>query len=159
MKTCVFAGTFDPITKGHEYCINKCLTMFDKVVIAIGVNVDKNPLFSLSDRKKMIELAFNGDDRIVVKTFDNMLVDFMKDNGIFINVRGIRDQDDYKYETTMSRYNLDMYKDLTTIFLPTPQDLVYVSSTAIRNILSLNGDISKYVSKPVYDYVNNLKNK
>lgn len=157
MKKCVFAGTFDPLTKGHEFVIEKCAQIFDKVVIAIGVNVDKTPLFSLEARKQMIEQTFKSCDKIEVAVFDGMLVDFMKKNQINVNVRGIRSQDDYKYELTMERFNRDMMENLTTIFIPTPQNLVHVSSTAIRNILSLNGDVSEYVPKAVFEHIKNVK--
>ena len=153
MKKCVFAGTFDPITTGHEYVIKKCLTVFDKVVIAVGVNKDKNPLFSQSERIELIKRVFQDEERVEVKEFDGMLVDFMKENGITVNVRGIRNEDDYKYETTMSRYNLDMYPDLLTMYIPTPVELEYVSSSAVRNILSLNADCSRYVPEAVVKFI------
>ena len=145
MRTCVFAGTFDPFTTGHEYVVNKCLDLFDKVVIAIGVNVDKKPLFALEQRTEIIKSVYENDDRIEVVSYTGMLVDFMKENGIEVTVRGIRNEEDYKYETTMLRYNQDMYSDCNTIFIPTPASLTYVSSSAIRNIISLKGDISPYV--------------
>ena len=157
MKTCVFAGTFDPLTNGHAFAIDSLLKMFDKVVVAIGVNVDKNPMFSLEDRKQMILNTYAGNDRVEVKEFNGMLVDFMKENNILVNVRGIRDIDDYKYETTMERYNRDMYSEMVTIYIPTPKDLVQVSSTAMRNIIELKGDCSKYIPKAVNDYILNLQ--
>lgn len=157
MKTCVFAGTFDPLTNGHAFAIDSLLKMFDKVVVAIGVNVDKNPMFSLEDRKQMILNTYAGNDRVEVKEFNGMLVDFMKKNDILVNVRGIRDIDDYKYETTMERYNRDMYPEMVTIYIPTPKDLVQVSSTAMRNIIELKGDCSKYIPKAVNDYILNLQ--
>ena len=157
MKTCVFAGTFDPLTNGHAFAIDSLLKMFDKVVVAIGVNVDKNPMFSLEDRKQMILSTYAGNDRVEVKEFNGMLVDFMKQNNILVNVRGIRDIDDYKYETTMERYNRDMNPEMVTIYIPTPKDLVQVSSTAMRNIIELKGDCSKYIPKAVNDYILNLQ--
>ncbi len=159
MKTCVFAGTFDPITKGHEYVINKCLEMFDEIIVAVGVNVDKKPVFTVEQRVEMITLAFKGNERVKVKTFSGMLVDFMKENGVKINVRGIRDVDDYKYETTMSRYNQDGYSDIITVYLPTPTSLEYVSSSGVRNLLSLNADYSAYVSKAVKEYADKVLKK
>ena len=153
MNVCVFAGTFDPFTTGHAFVVNKCLETFDKVVVAIGVNTDKNPMFSLDDRKQMISLAFKGETRVEIATFDGMLTDFMKKNGIRVNVRGIRDVDDYKYETTMERYNRDMYPEMTTIYIPTPKELVHISSSAMRNILDLNGDASEYLPKGVFEFI------
>ncbi len=160
MKTCVFAGTFDPITTGHEYVIKKCLTVFDKVVIAVGVNKAKNPLFGHAERVALIKSVFEGESRVEVCEFDGMLVDFMKEKGITVNVRGIRNEDDYKYETTMARYNLDMYPELLTMYIPTPVELEYVSSSAVRNIIELNSDCSKYVPKAVMEFINQkIKNK
>ncbi|MBE7081556.1 MAG: pantetheine-phosphate adenylyltransferase [Clostridiales bacterium] len=153
MKVCVFAGTFDPITIGHTFVIEKCLEMFDKVVVALGVNQDKTPMFDLESRKKMIELAVGGNKKVEIASFDGMLVDFMKKNGIKVNVRGIRDIDDYKYETTMERFNRDMYGDMTTIYIPTPKELVHISSSAIRTILSMGTDASEYLPKVVCEFI------
>ncbi len=159
MKVCVFAGTFDPITKGHEFVVKKCLETFDKVVVAIGVNTDKKPMFSLDDRKQMISIAFRDEKRVEITTFGGMLTDFMKKNDIKVNVRGIRDIDDYKYETTMERYNRDMYPEMTTIYIPTPKELVHISSSAMRNILDLNGDASEYLPQGVLEFINQKQGK
>ena len=153
MKVCVFAGTFDPITIGHTFVIDKCLEIFDKVIIALGVNQEKSPMFDLETRKKMIKLAVGDDSRVEITSFDGMLVDFMKKNNIKVNVRGIRDIDDYKYETTMERFNRDMYSDMTTIYIPTPKELVHISSSAIRTILSMNSDASEYLPKAVCEFI------
>ena len=157
MKQCVFAGTFDPLTKGHEFVIEKCLQMFDKVVVALGINQDKTPMFSLEDRKKMISLAFANEERVDIAEFSGMLTDFMKENGIKINVRGIRNEDDYKYETTMERYNRDMFNDMITLYIPTPKELVHVSSSAMRNILSMNADAGEYLPKSVNEYIKSIR--
>lgn len=157
MKVCVFAGTFDPLTKGHEFVIEKCLGLFDKVIVALGINQDKTPMFSLEDRKKMISLAFANESRVEIAEFSGMLTDFMKKNGVKINVRGIRNEDDYKYETTMERYNRDMYSDMITLYIPTPKELVHVSSSAMRNILSMNADASEYLPKSVNDYIKSIR--
>ena len=158
MKVCVFAGTFDPLTKGHEFVIEKCLSLFDKVVVALGVNQDKKPMFSLEDRKQMIITAFADEKRVEVKEFSGMLTDFMKENDIKINVRGIRNEDDYKYETTMERYNRDMYSEMITLYIPTPKDLVHVSSSAMRNLLNMKADASEYLPTAVSDYIKGLQN-
>jgi pantetheine-phosphate adenylyltransferase len=157
MKTCVFAGTFDPLTKGHEFVIRKCIELFDKVVVAVGVNVDKTPMFDLKARVEMIEKTFAHDKRVEVKSFNGMLVDFMKENDIAVNVRGIRDVDDYKYETNMERYNRDMYPQMTTLYIPTPKEMVHISSSAMRNILGLKGQVDEYVPQPVAKYIEDLK--
>ena len=157
MKQCVFAGTFDPLTKGHEFVIEKCLEMFDKVIVALGVNQDKTPAFSLEQRRQMINLTFANEKRVEVKEFSGMLTDFMKENGIKINVRGIRNQDDYKYETTMERFNRDMYSDMITLYIPTPNELVHVSSSAIRTILNMGADASGYLPQAVSEYIKTIQ--
>ena len=154
MRTCVFAGTFDPFTSGHEYVVDKCLEIFDKVIIAVGVNVDKKPFFSIDERLEIIKSVYADNDRIEVASYTGMLVDFMKKNGAKVTVRGIRNEEDYKYETTMSHFNQDMYCDCITTFIPTPTNLTYVSSSAIRNILSLKGDISPYVPEKAVEIIN-----
>ncbi len=162
MKTCVFAGTFDPITKGHEYVIEKCLEMFDKVVVAVGVNVDKKPMFSLSERMDIINSVYQDNNRIKVLSFDGMLTQFMKDNNIKYSVRGIRDEVDYKYETTMERYNNQMYPDMTTIYIPTPAQLTHVSSSGIRNIIELKAEYKMFLSDKAWLKTQNIieqKNK
>lgn len=147
MKTCVFAGTFDPFTTGHLYIANKCLDLFDKVIIAVGTNVDKKPLFKDSVRIEAIKSIFNGNDRVVVECFSGMLTDFMKKNNVSITVRGLRNQEDYNYENIMAQYNQDLFPEITTVYIPTPLSLCHVSSTAIRNIINSKGDFSSYVPK------------
>lgn len=160
MKTCVFAGTFDPFTKGHAFVVEKCLQLFDKVVIAVGVNVDKKPLFSTGERVDIINAVYQDNDKIEVAVFEGMLVDFMKEKGIKFTVRGLRDVDDYKYETTMARYNEDMYGEVTTLFIPTPISLSYVSSSAMRNIINLGADFNEYVpEKAIVKIKELIKNK
>jgi pantetheine-phosphate adenylyltransferase len=154
MKKCVFAGTFDPITSGHAYVIDKCLECFDKVVIAVGRNVDKNPLFSFEQRVEMLKAEYDGNPAVSIKSFDGLLTDFMKENDIFINVRGIRDQDDYKYETNMARYNADMYPQITTLYIPTPSTLLHVSSSGVRNLIALNASFKAYMPPKAFALAN-----
>ncbi len=145
MRTCVFAGSFDPFTKGHAFVVEKCLEIFDKVIIAIGTNVDKKPLFSSEQRKQMLRELYLNDNRVEIASFQGMLTDFMKKNGIRFTIRGIRNQDDFKYESNMARYNEDMYPECVTVYIQTPASLEHVSSTAIRNIIGIGGEILPYV--------------
>lgn len=155
MKTCVFAGTFDPFSKGHEYVVDKCLETFDKAVIAIGVNVEKTPMFTLNERMEIIKSIYD-DERVEVTSFSGMLTTFMKEKNIKFNVRGIRNEDDYKYENTMAKYNADMYPEMVSLFIPTPNELVYVSSTAIRNILELEANAEKYLPQKAIETVEKI---
>jgi pantetheine-phosphate adenylyltransferase len=155
MKTCVFAGSFDPFTTGHLYVVNKCLEIFDKVVVLVGVNVDKKPLFPDRVRVDAIKSIFNNNEKVVVDTFSGMLTDYMKKNNIFYTVRGLRNQDDYKYENTMAQYNLDLFPEISTIYIPTPLSLCHISSTAIRNIINSKGDFSNYVPESSLEILTN----
>jgi len=160
MKTCVFAGTFDPITKGHTFVIDKCLELFDKVVVAIGVNVDKKPLFTLEERFSLILAEYGTNEKVKVTSFSGMLTDFMKENDITVTVRGLRNQDDYKYETVMAQYNRDLYPQITTIYIPTPNELLHVSSSGVRNIIELSADYQPYLTEKVAKRAKEiLKNK
>ena len=156
MKACVFAGTFDPFTKGHEYVVNKCLELFDKVFIALGENDGKTPFFTLDERINAIKLVYENNDKISVRSFSGMLVDFMKENNVLVTVRGIRNLDDYKYENTMANYNHDMYPEITTLYIPTPNVLEHVSSSAMRTIIGLKGDIKPYIPDRCYDYLEKI---
>ena len=126
MRTCVFAGTFDPFTNGHAYIVDKCLETFDKVIVAVGVNVDKKPYFTDDERVQAIKEVYADNERVSVKKYDGMLVDFMKKEGVKVTVRGLRNEDDYKYETTMARYNEDMYPEIITVYIPAPANLTSV---------------------------------
>ena len=160
MKTCVFAGTFDPFTNGHAYIVDKCLETFDKVIVAVGVNVDKKPYFTDDERVQAIKEVYADNERVSVKKYDGMLVDFMKKEGIKVTVRGLRNEDDYKYETTMARYNEDMYPEIITVYIPAPTNLTYVSSTAIKNLIDLNTSFDSYVPEKAAAYLKSvIKNK
>mgnify|MGYP000755334735 CR=1 FL=1 len=145
MRECVFAGTFDPFTVGHRDVVDKCLKMFDKVHVAVLNNHDKKPLFSGEQRVKSIEKIFKGDPRVVVEHSDGLLVDFMKEKNISVNVRGIRNAEDFKYETNMFYYNQEMYPELITVYLPASLSKTHISSTSIRMLINAGADISPYV--------------
>ena len=156
MKTCVFAGTFDPPTKGHLDVLEKSLEIFDHVVVAIMINPEKKPFFNQSERKKLMEKMLEDYENVEVVLYGGMLVNLLKDYDTKFYVRGIRNTDDYKYETTMHYYNHDMYEDIITIFIPTPQDLSYVSSSALRELISMDADFSHYVPSSIYEDLKKL---
>ncbi len=159
MRTCVFAGTFDPVTTGHEDMINRSAKMFDKVVVAVGVNGEKEPYFTTDERVAILKKSFEDNPKIEVATFDGLLIDFMKERGISINVRGLRNERDYTYETEMACYNEDFYPGLITVYIPTPQKLSYVSSSAVRKIIAIGADISEYVPRNAVSLVNSIISK
>ena len=159
MSVCVFAGTFDPFTNGHEYVVEKCLEMFDKVIIAVGVNVDKKPLFTTEERVDIINAVYQENDKIEVAVFEGMLVDFMKKKGAIYNVRGVRNACDFEYENKMHHYNLAHFSDLITIYLPCSESLIEVSSTSARKGI-LNGEFDENIlSKSVIEIIKKVNLK
>lgn len=149
MRECVFAGTFDPFTVGHKDVVEKCLKMFDKVVIAVLNNHDKVTMFTADERVGFIKKLYENNPAVGVEHSDGLLVDFMRERGISINVRGIRNAEDFKYETNMFYYNQDMYKDLITVYLPASLNRLHISSTGIRTLIKAKADISAYVPEEI----------
>ncbi len=158
MKTCVFAGTFDPFTTGHEYVVEKSLKLFDKVVIAVGVNNEKSPLFSLDERLKILKTIYADNPMVEVKEFNGLLVEFMKENGYEIYVRGVRNEEDYKYENNMHKFNLDFYSDLITVYIPTPNQLEHVSSSAVKSIIKMRVGYERYLPEKSISVIKEILN-
>ena len=156
MKTCVFAGTFDPFTVGHLDVVEKCCKIFDKVVIAIGVNAEKKPFFTLDERILVLKEIFAKNPQVEITHFSGLLVDFMKKNGYTVYVRGVRNQDDYKYETLTCCYNEDFYPELITVFIPTPKKFEHVSSTSVREVIEMGADYSRYLPEKSRELVKEL---
>lgn len=159
MNKCVFAGTFDPFTVGHADVVEKCLKMFDGVIIAVLDNANKTPMFSKEDRIGFIKKLYSDEKKVTVKASDKLLVDFMREENVTVSVRGLRNSDDYKYETEMHYFNSDMYPELITVYLPAPKDVVYVSSTALRSLMRANADISSYVPEKIANDVKQARLK
>ena len=138
MKTAVFAGTFDPITTGHEYVIKKCLEKFDKVIVVVADNDKKTPIFSSDKRRDFILSVFDKDTNVEVCIHHGLMMDFMKERGLIYYVRGIRDEKDKEYEDKMKAFNLSVYPELQNVYIDAPKDLKMVSSTCVRNQLNFD---------------------
>lgn len=132
MKTAVFAGTFDPITKGHQYVINKCLEDFDKVIVVVADNVEKTPVFSSEERKDLIYKVFSDTDKVEVVIYHGLMMDFMKSRDLIYYVRGIRTDKDLAYENKMKAFNESIYPSLKTIYYYATDDVKDISSSAVR---------------------------
>lgn len=144
-KVAVYPGTFDPITNGHLSIVNRALKIFDKLIIAILNNPQKEPLFSLEERIDMIQDLLKGKRNVEVDAFDGLLVDYviqMKSNVI---LRGLRALSDFEYEFQMALMNRKLNRDVQSIFLMTDYKWFYTSSTIIKEAASLDGDISGLV--------------
>ena len=147
----IYPGSFDPITIGHLDIIKRLNNMFDEVVIAILINEAKHSLFSIKERKQLIEKDIEEYklENVKVKTFEGLLVDFAKKENSKIIARGIRAIADYEYEITIAQFNTELYPDLETIFLLSDPKFSFISSSGIRELASFGGDVSKFVSKNV----------
>lgn len=156
MKKCIFAGTFDPPTLGHKALINECLKLFDEVVVAIMVNPQKQPCFTLEQRFEMLALTVNHDTRVrIVSTVGTVAELLQKENTKFY-VRGIRNSIDLDYENANFYASKKLDPDLTAVYLPCPQQLLHVSSSMVRNSLKFNTPIDEYVTKEVQAYIKKL---
>ena len=160
----IYPGSFDPITIGHLDIIKRLDQMFDEVVVAILINEAKHSLFSIKERKQLIEeeIEENKLENVKVKTFEGLLVDFAKKENSKTIVRGIRAVTDYEYEINIAQFNNKLYPGLETIFLLSDPKFSFISSSGVRELASFGGDVSKFVSKNVKKAIyekNNLGGK
>ena len=159
MKTkrkCVFAGTFDPLTLGHEQAIRDCLQMFEEVVVAILINPQKQPYFTVEQRKEMIDMAFPNEKRIKVVCFEGTIAQLLKNEGTNVYVRGIRNTVDFEYENANFFASRKLNADMVAVYLPCRQEYLHISSSMVRNSLRFKTPISDYVSKGVETYIDGL---
>ena len=149
MRKAVFAGTFDPITAGHEEVIKKSAQLFDEVIVALCVNVTKKAMFSIEDRMKFLNAVCEKYPNVQVVYHDGLLVDLMKQQNAIYNVRGLRNGKDYDYENEMNYINADLMPELVTVYLPCSVRNISISSTAVRELLSFNKAVDKYLPKEI----------
>ncbi|WOD45337.1 pantetheine-phosphate adenylyltransferase [Hwangdonia lutea] len=144
MKRAIFPGSFDPITLGHYDIIKRGVTLFDEIVVAIGVNADKNYMFSLDERKKFIEDTFAGEPKIKVMTYEGLTVDFCKKINAEFILRGLRNPADFEFEKAIAHTNRDL-APIETVFLLTSAKTSYIASSIVRDVIRNQGDYTKLV--------------
>jgi pantetheine-phosphate adenylyltransferase len=144
----VYPGSFDPITKGHEDLIHRSLEFVDQLIVAVAVNVSKQPLFSLEERVALIKTAVT-DKRVAVQSFEGLLAEFGKKVGASVIVRGLRAVSDFEYEFQMALMNRNLAPKLETVFLVPAFDLTYLSSSLVREVARFGGDVSSLVHPAV----------
>lgn len=150
MKTVVYPGSFNPITNGHTDLVERALSLFDHVILAIGTSAQKNAKVDLKDRIDLcnVVLAEYG-DRVSVVGFNTLLVDYVRSRGTRFILRGLRTVTDFDYEFQMAEMNQSLDSEIEYVFLPTSKDCSFISSTLVREIASLGGDISQFVHPAV----------
>jgi len=141
----IYPGTFDPITFGHIDLIERAARMFNQVVIAIAVNVKKQPVFSLEERIELAEQALNHLENIKVVGFSNLLTDFAREHGANIILRGLRAVSDFDYEFQLAGMNRRLAPQIESLFLMPAENYTYLASSFVREIASLGGDVSQFV--------------
>lgn len=148
MKKAVFPGSFDPITLGHFDIIERGVKLFDELIIAIGINVDKKCMFSLEERKNFIEEAFKGEPKIRVFTYQGLTVNFCKEQNAEFILRGLRNPADFEFEKAIAHTNRKL-SEIETVFLLTSSGKSYISSSIVRDVIRNNGDYTGLVPDAV----------
>ena len=144
-NTALFPGSFDPFTAGHLNILRRALTMFSKVVIAVGINQDKRGFYPNEVRKDIIRQATAGLDNIEIIEYDGLTIDVCRSLGIRHIVRGVRNMLDFENERAIADANRRLAPEIETIIIPTAQEFAHISSSAVRDILRHNGDTSLFV--------------
>ncbi len=157
MKIAVFPGSFDPITVGHESVINRALALFDKIIIAVGVNSSKNNMFTIEERIEFIEDTFSTENKIQVVNYEGLTVDFCKKNNAKFILRGLRTAADFEFERSIGQVNTIMDSSIETIFLLTSAAHAPIASSVVRDIIKNRGDITDLVPKAIEKYFKKLK--
>jgi pantetheine-phosphate adenylyltransferase len=148
MKKAIFPGSFDPITNGHYDIIKRGVSLFDEIIVAIGVNSEKKYMFSLEDRKRFIEEAFKDEPKVKVITYSGLTIDLCKKENAEFILRGLRNPADFEFEKAIAHTNRVMSK-IETVFLLTAARTSFISSSIVRDVLRNCGDISQLVPESV----------
>ena len=148
-KTALFPGSFDPFTAGHLNILRRALTMFDKVIVAVGVNQDKRGFYPGDVKKDIIRQATAGMDNIEIIEYDCLTVDVCRRLGINHIVRGVRNMLDFENERAIADANRRLAPEIETIIIPTAQEFAHISSSAVRDILRHGGDLSTFIPEGV----------
>jgi pantetheine-phosphate adenylyltransferase len=156
-KKCIFAGTFDPPTLGHQATVEDCLKVFDEVVVALMVNPTKTPCFTVEERLEMLALTFQNQSRVRVVTWMGTAAELLQKENTDFYVRGIRNGIDLDYENADFYASKKLNPNLVEVYLPCRQELLHVSSSIVRNSLKFGTPIDEYVTADVKAYIKKIK--
>ena len=146
----MYPGTFDPITLGHEDLVRRAARLYDRVVVAIAANTgSKAPMFTFGERVELVEGVLGDLDNIEVKGYEGLTVDFARENGLAVIVRGLRAVSDFEYEFQLANMNRHLTGEVETVFLTPTDKYSFISSTLVREVATLGGDVKKFVSPKV----------
>ncbi len=150
-RTAIYPGSFDPLTNGHLAIIQRGLKVFDRLIVAVANNPQKNPLFTVDERKEMISGAVGNDARVEVDSFDALLVEYVRRKGVHTVLRGLRAVSDFEYEFQIANMNRHLLPDLETVFVMTGEDYFFVSARLVREVATFGGDVSAFVPANVLE--------
>ncbi len=148
-RVAIYAGTFDPMTRGHEDLVRRATCLFDRVIVAIAQNQPKRPFFSLAERVEMAQEVLAPYRNAEVCGFDGLLMDFLHAKGAKVIIRGLRAVSDFDYEFQMAGMNRNLYPEVETVFLTPAEQYLFISATMVREIAILGGDVSKFVQPAI----------
>lgn len=148
-RMAIYAGTFDPLTRGHEDVVRRAVNLFDHVIVAIAASQAKRPFFSLEERVEMAKEVLAPYSTAEVCSFDGLLMDFLHDREAKVILRGLRAASDFEYEFQMAGMNRNLYPEVETVFLTPSEQYMFISATMVREIAVLGGDVSKFVQPTV----------
>lgn len=149
MRTAIYAGSFDPITRGHEDLIARSLEFVDRLIVAVATNAAKQPLFSVEERVELIRAAVAGESRVEVMSFGGLLVDFAAREDAALLIRGLRAMSDFEYEYQMALMNRHLSPRLETVYMVPSLDTTYISASLVREIARYGGDLTRLVHPAV----------
>lgn len=152
-RIAVYPGTFDPITLGHEDIVHRAAHLFDELIVAVAGSTNKNTIFSLEERVELAKSGFKKASNIKVMGFSGLLMQFVQDQGAQMVIRGLRAASDFEYEFQLAGMNRKLYPKLETLFLTPAEQYMFVSSSLVREVARLGGDVHQFVSSTVEDAI------
>ncbi len=148
-RTAIYPGTFDPVTRGHIDICERGLKMFDEIVIGVADSLAKQPFFNIDERRDMLETVFADNDRISIRPFSGLLIDFARECDAKVIIRGLRAISDFEYEVQLAGMNRSLAHEIETVFLTAAQRYAFVSSSLVREIAKFDGDVSEFLHPEV----------
>ena len=149
----MYPGTFDPLTLGHEEIINRAAKLFDNLLVAVAVNSSKPTMFNIQDRLRLVEIVSSRYPNVTFSSYEGLTIDFANTNNTNVIVRGARNSTDFNYESQISQMNNTMDSALESIFFIASDPFKSITSSLVRQVIDLNGDYSKFISKDVANHL------
>lgn len=148
-QVAIYAGSFDPITHGHLDVVRRAASIFSELIVAVGIHPSRNALFSIEERYRLVQAVCAEVPNVRVASFGGLLVDYARESGAQVIVRGLRVGSDFEYELQIAHANADLASELETVFLPTRAHFGFISASLVREISRHGGDVSRYAPEPV----------